>query len=141
LSTGEPVRLFWGQDDEFTSLAFSPDGKLFAAGNHSGVLRVWTLSGRLLHVLEGHKGGIWSVAFAADGKTIASGGHDGTARLWEVKTGKERARLTGHRGSVYAVALAPDGNTLATGGVDGRALLWDLAELGRPPSAKQEAAR
>ncbi len=132
LATGEPVRFYWGQDDAFTSIAFSPDGKLLAAGSQAGVVRVWTLGGRLVHVLQGHKGPVWSLAFSTDGKTLVTGSGDGTARLWELVTGSERARLTGHRGGVFAVAFAPDGNTLATGGLDGRALLWKLSEVGRP---------
>jgi WD40 repeat protein len=128
-ASGERVRLFWGEGDEFTSVAFSPDGKLLAAGSANGRVRLWTVGGRLLHVLDGHRGLIWSLAFAADGKTLATAGEDGTARLWELATGRERARLTGHRGDVFAVAFAPDGSTLATGGAHGRALLWKLSAL------------
>ncbi len=131
VATGEPVRLFWGEGESFTSVVYSPDGKLLAAGGDNGRVRVWTAGGRLVRVLDGHKGLIWSIAFAADGRTLATAGEDGTARLWEVASGKERARFTGHRGRVFAVALAPDGNTLATGGADGRVLLWRLAEWGR----------
>ncbi|HYT88026.1 MAG TPA: hypothetical protein VEL76_04845 [Gemmataceae bacterium] len=128
-ATGEVQRFFLGTEDRFTSVAFSPDGKLLAAGTEKGRVRLWTVGGRPVHVLEGHQGAVWSLAFAADGKTLATAGDDGTARLWELATGKERARLTGHRGSVLAVAFAPDSNTLATGGIDGRALLWKLSEL------------
>jgi WD40 repeat protein len=156
LATREPVRLFWGADGRFTSVAFSPDGQLLAAGNENGRVRLWTVGGRLVRVLDGHQGPVWSLSFAPDGKTLATAGQDGTARLWELATGKERARLRGHRGrsgfgfrpgevafahngdtlrghrgSVFAVAFAPDGATLATGGSDGRALLWKLSALGQ----------
>jgi WD40 repeat protein len=131
LATGEPVRLFWGGGDEFTSVAFSSDGKLLAAGSAAGRVWLWTVGGRLVRVLDGHKGPVWSLSFAADGKTLATAGEDGTARLWELATGQERARLTGHRGNVYAVAFAPDGTALATGGSDGRALIWKLSALGQ----------
>jgi WD40 repeat protein len=131
LATGEPIRLFWGGGDELTCVAFSPDGKLLAAGSAKGRVRLWTVGGWLVHAMDGHKGPIWSLSFAADGKTLATAGEDGTARLWELATGKERARLTGHHGRVLAVAFGPDGNTLATGGSDGRALLWNLSEWGR----------
>src|SRR5205823_14952537 len=106
--------------DEFTCIAFSPDGKLLAAGSAAGRVRLWTVGGRLVRVLDGHQGPVWSLSFAADGRTLATAGEDGTARLWELATGQERARLTGHRGRVFAVAFAPDGTTLATGGSDGR---------------------
>jgi WD40 repeat protein len=131
LATGGPVRFFWGEGDPFTSVAYSPDGNLLAAGSESGRVRLWTARGRVVRVLDGHKGAVRSLSFAADGKTLATAGEDGTARLWELATGQERALLTGHRGGVLAVALAPDGHTLATGGSDGLALLWKLSELGR----------
>src|SRR5262249_9300604 len=156
-ATGEPVRLFWGEGESFTSIAFSPDGKLLAAGSANGRVRLWTVGGRLVRVLDGHEGLIWSLAFAPDGKTLATAGEDGTARLWELATGKERARLAGHRGSgfawswgkeparsafltgyrgsVFAVAFSPDGSTLATGGIDGRVLLWNLSAWSRTAGA------
>jgi WD40 repeat protein len=87
------------------------------------------MGGRVVRILEGHKGPVWSLSFAPDGKTLATAGEDGTVRLWELATGQERVRLTGHRGRVSAAAFAPDGDTLATGGIDGRALLWKLSAL------------
>jgi WD40 repeat protein len=135
LATGEPVRGFWGEDGEFMSVTFSPDGKLLAAGTQNGRVWLWTVGGRLVHVLNGHQGFVWSLAFAADGKTLATACDDGTARLWEVATGRERARLAGHRSNVFTVAFAPDGKTLATGGTDGRVLLWKLSALGQTVAA------
>jgi WD40 repeat protein len=140
LATEEPVRLFWGEGGEFTSVAFSPDGKLLAAGSAIGRVRLWTVGGSLVRVLNGHKGPVWSLSFAPDGRTLATAGDDGTARLWELATGQERARLTGHGESVFAVAFAPDRNTLATGGSDGRALLWDLSAWGRTPVTENRKA-
>jgi WD40 repeat protein len=99
-------------------------------------VRLWTVGGRPVRVLDGHKGSVWSLSFAGDGKTLATAGADGTVRLWELATGRERARLTGHRGGVLAVAFAPDGDTLATGGIDGRALLWKLSEWSRTAGAR-----
>jgi WD40 repeat protein len=126
-STGGPVRMVAVQNDELTSVAFSPDSRLLAAGTRAGSIHVWAMaSGWRLHTYKAHAGGVWALAFSADGKSLASGGEDRAVRVWEVPTGKERLRLDGHAGGVFTVAFAPDGLRLASGGADGSALLWDL---------------
>jgi WD40 repeat protein len=126
-TTGEPVRFVGPGEDEFSTVAFSPDGKLLAAGTRGGSIHIWAPgSGRRLHVLTGHAGGVWALAFSADGKALASGGHDRTVRVWETATGRERLRLPRHAAGVLSVAFAPDGWRLVSGDADGTALLWDL---------------
>jgi hypothetical protein len=146
LSTGEEARRLLVWEDEVTSIAFSPDGKLLAAGSLQGVLRLWEVAtGKLLrrwgHLPDGTPTDpqaqlvrglqydprvIFTVAFSADGRTLAAAGGGGRVRLWEVATGKLRGELHGHRDLVYTVAFAPDLRTLASAGADGTVLLWDL---------------
>jgi WD40 repeat protein len=140
-----------------TSVAYSPDGKLLAAGGADNQIRlIDAASGREVRRLAGHqprtyqpardpksavdllvgsvgKGNVTAVAFSRDGKTLASGGWDETVRVWDVDTGKETARLEGHQnGMIAAVTIAPDGKHLASrGGLDGTVTLWDLA-TGKP---------
>ena len=62
------------------ALAFTPDGRdmLVGGGNIStqdvnhqaGLVTLWNVAtGRVLHTLEGHTGGVHAVAIAPDGKT------------------------------------------------------------------------
>jgi WD40 repeat protein len=126
-STGDPAGWLGTRDDDFSSVAFSPDGKLLAAGTRAGSIYLFRVAGgQLTHTLKGHTGGVWALAFSANGKSLASGGQDKTVRVWEVPTGKERLRLDGHAGGVFTVAFAPDGLRLASGGADGTALIRDL---------------
>jgi hypothetical protein len=66
-------------------LAYSPDGKLIAAGGYDRAVHVWdagTLESKAIFI--GHDGMIWTVAFAPDGKRIASAGDDGAVKIWKL---------------------------------------------------------
>jgi WD40 repeat protein len=67
------------------NVAFSPDGKILAAGNAYYEVRWWRVAdGVLLDTIKGHKDSVNSVAFSPDGKMLASGSLDGTVKLWQV---------------------------------------------------------
>ncbi len=110
------------------SVAFSPDGKIVAAGGwDNDSIKLWdVVTGRNTATLRGHTNSVWSVAYSANGKTIASGSRDQTVRLWDVATGKNTSTLKGHTDGVTTVAFSPDGTVLASGGDDSTIRLWDV---------------
>jgi hypothetical protein len=70
------------------AVAFSPDGRLLAAGTSDQRVWVWRVAdGQLLLTCEGHTNWVWSVRFSPDGQTLASGSNDETVRLWELQSG------------------------------------------------------
>jgi WD40 repeat protein len=110
-------------------MAWSPDGKLFAAGIANGDVLLWQLgSGKLLRNLQAHTGIVLTVAWSPDSKSLASGSNDQTVRLWQVETGKLEHTLQA-KVAVGVVAWSPDGKSLASTGLDG-VLLWE-AESGK----------
>lgn len=74
------------------AVAFSPDGKLFAAASSLdgvGEVRVYSVDdGKRVSTFEGQKGGVFTVAFRPDGKQVATAGFDGLVRLNDPATGK-----------------------------------------------------
>ncbi len=96
-------------------IAFSPDGKLLAAGGSDGVVRIWDFqSQELLKQCKGHAGQIGEVVFAADGTSLFSGGFDDkTIKQWDVGSGTEIKTLGRMSGGVYGLALQPKGKWLA----------------------------
>jgi WD40 repeat protein len=129
-------------------LAFSPDGKLLAAGGLNGMVTVLdTASRSVVKAFRAHnRGRTWAsdspvnaLVFRRDARTLVSAGDDGVIRGWDARSGKPQGRpLGGHEGGVAALALAADDQILASGGVDERVVIWDLdqaAGLGEPATS------
>jgi WD40 repeat protein len=113
-----------------SSVAFSPDGALLAAGlgepKQRGKVVLWELAGRKQLWTHTEDRGVVSVAFAPDAKTMAIAVYDYAAKIVDTRTGKALRVLRGNKSHARAVAFSPDGKTLASGGWD-NVKLWDLA--------------
>jgi WD40 repeat protein len=78
-------RLFSNFSGVGTSLAFSPDSNLLAAGSYDGSIHVYQVpSGEEVAVLHGHIGAIYDLIFTNDGTTLLSISEDGSIRLWGI---------------------------------------------------------
>ena len=65
------------------SVAFAPNGRLVAASDHDGSVKLWSArTGRLQTRLDGHSDWLGGVAFSPDGRTLAAIGNDTDVRLW-----------------------------------------------------------
>ena len=113
-------------------VAFSPDGKILAAGitdaegSGPNIIRLWDMATKTqLPPLIGHTHGVQSVAFSPDGKTLASGAFDSTIRLWDVATKTEIANLP-YENPVTSVSFSPDGKTLVSGAFNNKVAFWDV---------------
>jgi WD40 repeat protein len=72
-------------DSHVCSLAYSPDGKILAAGREDGAIKLWDpASGMELARLKGHSARVWSLAFSADSTMLVSGSEDKTIKTWTV---------------------------------------------------------
>jgi WD40 repeat protein len=96
-----------GHDGAVLSLAFSPGGKLLAAGGQTGSVKLWDVSNGKLKVTV--RDASSRVVFSPGGKLLASASDDNTVKLWEVGTGKEETTFKGHKEEVTGLAFSPDG--------------------------------
>jgi WD40 repeat protein len=91
--TGKELRQFGGLGVLRWTAAFSPDGKLLAAGRNDGKLRIWEVaSGTVLHDFPAHSAAVTAVAFSPDGKTVATGSADTTVLVWDLREALREAR-------------------------------------------------
>ncbi|KAG0069437.1 hypothetical protein BGZ90_000202 [Linnemannia elongata] len=106
--------------------AYSPDGKMLAAGLDEGGLEIYDTNTwrRTYRCLVDHP--VLSVAFTPDGRRIVSGSKDGKVQLWDYTNGKEIFVMEGHLRSVNCVAISPCGKQIASASADETVRLWDL---------------
>ena len=113
---------------EVTCVAFSPDGKILAAGADNGVLYFWQITDtndfQLIGLCQGHQSQFGGLAFSPDGQWLVSGGDDQTVRVWEVRYRQMVHTLSGHTGGVTSVAFHPDGQTVISGSTDQTVRVW-----------------
>jgi WD40 repeat protein len=119
------------------TVAFSPDGKLLAAGQggETDTGKVHLLNaetGALVRDVSGHQYGVTDLAFSADGKHLLTTGRDTNLRICQVADGKEVAVLGTSRGGQFkdwlsALSLSPDQRTVAAADIAGLVQVWDFA--------------
>jgi WD40 repeat protein len=115
---GELLRTLWGHTSYVTSVTFSPDSSILAAGSGENTVRV----GGKGWYAAAHVGGAhgWNIK-----RILLSGrfGHclrfrDNTVRLWQAADGELLRILEGHTYGFYSVAFSPDDKLLASGAGD-----------------------
>jgi WD40 repeat protein len=109
------------------ALAYSADGKRFAAGG-SDAITLWNLSdGVETARLKNRSGDITRLAFSPDGTRLASSSKDWPILLWDLASQRVSAALNGHTAAVNSVSYSADGKQLISGSDDGTVRTWDAA--------------
>jgi len=86
IATGQQVVVFTGHTSSISSIAYSFNGLVIAAGSMDGTVRLWAAkTGMQVAVLHGHTGTVSAVCFTWDGKFLISGSEDSTIRVWDIR--------------------------------------------------------
>ena len=106
------VKAFPRHDAAISTVRFSNDRRLLAAGDGRRIKLYEVDSARLLGELVGHRGNVTSTCFSRDGRSLLSTGWDRTVRIWSVDTLQELLVL-GEADTVefgeYQVGVGPAG--------------------------------
>ncbi|MCA9119649.1 MAG: protein kinase [Planctomycetaceae bacterium] len=108
----------------------SPDGKLAAVGDNSGMVRLYNAETlELVRILSGHTHIVSDVAWSPDGSRLASCGYDSTVRIWNTE-GQTLSIMKSSRmwRECWRVDWHPDGHRIAVSHGDGL-IIWN-AETG-----------
>ena len=128
-----------GGGAELTSLAFSRNGQMLAAGGDDSNIRLWNLQkpGSPPMILKPRLGIIRSLVFNPKKDTLAVGTEDGNLLLWELNEIEETYAgkiLTDHeRKGITTLAISSDGERLASACVDGKVRIWNFHEPEQNP--------
>jgi WD40 repeat protein/Flp pilus assembly protein TadD len=115
-----------------SALAFQPDGKVLAAGDFNGLVRLWdTSTGREIGRPLPQGEIVLSLAYSPDGLILAVGlaedrtGKPGT-RLWDATTSLPIGELLPSTHYVTRLEFRPDGRALLAGALGLSTRLWDV---------------
>ena len=134
VANGRTQRIFSGVEGAVTSILFTADSAVLAAGSgmpgKDGQVAFWDIaSGRRIRSLAAHNDLIYGIALRPDGRQLAAVSYDHQVSLWKLG-GKAAAApaprfLRDHTDSVYGVAYSPSGAQLATAAADRTIKVWD----------------
>ncbi len=109
------------------AIAYSPDGRLFAASDSNGDIRVWRDgSAHCVLICRGHSNWVRAIQFSPDNRYLASSSDDRTIALWDLQDGR-RVQTIGSGIHSLGLSFSPDGRYLASGSTDNIIYYWHLA--------------
>ena len=109
------------------SVVFSLDGLSVITGSSDDTIRLFSIQGEELALLEGHLGAISDLALHPSGEYLASASEDGSVRIWNLKNFSAEFSLLEAKKAVTAVVFTPDGRLIA-GGKDRFVRIYDIAK-------------
>jgi hypothetical protein len=129
----EKAVLDGGYSQHARSLAFSPDGQLFASNFMDSRVSIWEVaSGKLRRRIERKESRFDALAFSPDGRRLAISGEDLLVSVYDLAAGRVIHSFRGHDGQVCCLAFTPDGRRLISGSVQTTALVWDMSAVPAP---------
>lgn len=117
--------IIYCDEENPTSLAFSPDGQWLAAASHSA-LWVWDVAGRLITKSAVAFGTKAKLAWSPDSRRIAVPVYYRQIRILD-RDGSHRLTFQAHDNAVTAFAWSPGGTRFISGSRDGDLRLWNFS--------------
>jgi WD40 repeat protein len=128
----EPLGILYGEPRAVDNVAFSPDGKVFAAAflsleiKQDHAVEFWnTTTWEITRTLK--TGTVLDMAFSPDGSVLATTPDRYAIKIWDLNKKELRFTFfTSFTGAVKSIVFSPESETLASGHYDGAIQLWDV---------------
>jgi WD40 repeat protein/serine/threonine protein kinase len=112
-----------------TSIALSPDAKLFATASYDGWIYVSDAGTReIVCQLDAAAGPIFSLLFTPDSKQLIAAYDDRVARVWDLEKKEVVHLLRGHEGIVFCLRYDPDCKLLFSTSQDRSVRVWNAVD-------------
>ncbi|QDV16564.1 WD domain, G-beta repeat [Gimesia panareensis] len=134
IASGKRLATLNSFKDGVSSVGFSADGKLLAAGGYDGSLQLWRVSDWARQVaINLDSQSVTALDFSPDNVTLAVGtmlwksaSQKSNLHLYQVTTGRESKSLQCPADSVTGVDFSPDGKSLVCAGLSGIVQVWNI---------------
>lgn len=128
--SGEVWTTLSDPSQRITSLAFSPDGNILAAGSSDGLVILWTLKSDTENfeksfIPASSAASITSLTFAGDGQALAVGDEAGTIQIWDALNKRKVADIDAHTGAITDILFSRDHKLLVSAALDAKINIWD----------------
>ena len=123
-------------NQRLTSLAWSPNGELLAAGSTNGLLFIWRpfQQSTSIITLAHPKSKINQLAWEPNGQYLASGDNEGKIYIWNIYTSHEPIlRLHSHTSEIRSLSWASHARILASGSANKTLKLWNIDSASQVP--------
>ena len=120
-STGRAVSPLLPHGNWLHAMAFSPDGKVLATGDYSGIVHRWDVeTGAMIGRPFAAGSMVVALAFSPDGRLLATGSASPANQmvLWDLESGRPRGEPVRFTNWVDCLTFSPDGARLASGSHD-----------------------
>jgi WD40 repeat protein len=125
-NTGELLHTLRAGEGPVWTVAWSPDGKHLAYGDHDGTLALLnTNTWEERHRFQQHSGMVKQIGWEPGGHRIATGDQNGAIRVWNLHTGDLRFTARSHTDNVEMIQWAPVGDRIASASWDRTTTITD----------------
>ncbi|HYG40048.1 MAG TPA: High-affnity carbon uptake protein Hat/HatR [Cytophagales bacterium] len=128
ISTGKQSLLYEDEDKKsIHSLSFNKSGKLLAAGDDFGIVRIFdATTGKIEASLTRHRSRVNDIKFSPDGKLLATASWDGTVRLWNFSNLNNQPIELKDQGKdwVWGISFSEDSRQIFAACKDNKVRIW-----------------
>jgi WD40 repeat protein len=120
---------FFDWKGSLLNIAYSPNGKVLAAGCQDGAAHIWLLPSGDDLFMNGYPTKVRELSWDSSSRYLATGGGPEVI-IWDFSgkgpSGSTPIVFPGHDSFISTLKFSPTSLKLASGGLDGRVMVWDL---------------